>query len=267
MLFFPTRISSAEANGARSAAFASGGKLWSSTATTHARAAFRRSAFRAIGERPPAPTIAVDQSSRARATRSLDTIDPRYWFLLARQGYDKINRAGPREVLVNILDIEGAHDLPRRTARGCCIPEHALLTGIVIATRNGVPGQAAFRFRHRPAWATASTSCGREVIGSIRGRYFILTRQRPRRPDAEGLGRVNGGSCQPIALLARAHEIADPIAAPPRSPAAAPASRHLKLRRSVDEGAGHYDPALEGISAPPTLARRMAQPVAAKWRV
>jgi enoyl-CoA hydratase/carnithine racemase len=53
-----------------------------------------------------------------------------------------------------------------------------------------------------------------EVIGSIRGRYFLLTRQKLDAETAKAWGVVN--EIVPAdRLLARAHEIADGIAALP----------------------------------------------------
>jgi enoyl-CoA hydratase/carnithine racemase len=87
-----------------------------------------------------------------------------------------------------------------------------------------------------------------EVIGSVRGRYFLLTRQELDAETARDWGAVN--EIVPAdALLARAHEIAEGLAAlPPLTSRYSRIALTQKLRRIVDEGAG-YGLALEGISA------------------
>ena len=87
-----------------------------------------------------------------------------------------------------------------------------------------------------------------EVIGTVRGRYFILTRQELDAETAREWGAVNE-IVPATKLLARAREIAEGLATLPRL-----TSRYTrialtqKLRRIVDEGVG-YGLALEGISA------------------
>jgi Enoyl-CoA hydratase/isomerase len=87
-----------------------------------------------------------------------------------------------------------------------------------------------------------------EVIGSVRGRYFLLTRQELDAETAKAWGAVN----EIVAadrLLARAHEIADQLAAlPPLTSRYTRIALTQKLRRIIDEAAG-YGLALEGMSA------------------
>lgn len=96
-----------------------------------------------------------------------------------------------------------------------------------------------------------------EVIGSVRGRYFVLTRQVLDAKTAKEWGAVN--EVVPAAdLLPRAREIAESLAAlPPLTARYTRIALTQKLRRIVDEGAG-YGLALEGISAA-EVARSMAQ--------
>ena len=86
------------------------------------------------------------------------------------------------------------------------------------------------------------------MIGSTRGRYFLLTRQVLSAEAAKDWGVVN--EIVPAdRLLARAHEIADGIAAlPPLTGRYTRIALTQQLRRLIDEGTG-YGLALEGISA------------------
>ena len=101
-----------------------------------------------------------------------------------------------------------------------------------------------------------------EVIGSTRGRYFILTRQVLDAQTAKARGVVN--EIVPAdRLLARAHEIADGITAlPPLTSRYTRIALTQKLRRIIDEGSG-YSLALEGISAA-DVARAAAQSTRAR---
>lgn len=183
----------------------------------------------------------------------MDAISPDGFDFFTPLGYDKILREG-RKVLSNILDIE----VPMITALNGPVlmhSEYALLTDIILATPDTVfQDKPHFDFGVVPGdgvhllWP--------EVIGSIRGRYFLLTRQILDAETAKAWGVVN--EIVPAdRLLARAHEIADGIAALPRL-----TSRYTrialtqKLRRLIDEGTG-YGLALEGISAA-EVARGMA---------
>jgi enoyl-CoA hydratase/carnithine racemase len=87
-----------------------------------------------------------------------------------------------------------------------------------------------------------------EVIGSIRGRYFLLTRQELGAQTAKEWGAVN--EIVPAdELLQRAREIAEGLAKlPPLTTRYTRIALTQKLRRIIDEGAG-YGLALEGISA------------------
>jgi enoyl-CoA hydratase/carnithine racemase len=87
-----------------------------------------------------------------------------------------------------------------------------------------------------------------EVIGSVRGRYFLRTRQELDAETAKEWGVVN--EILPAGdLLRRAHEIAEGLAKlPPLTTRYTRIALTQKLRRIVDEGVG-YSLALEGISA------------------
>ena len=87
-----------------------------------------------------------------------------------------------------------------------------------------------------------------EAIGTIRGRYFILTRQELDAKTAKEWGAVN--EIVPAdKLLTRAREIAEGLAKlPPLTTSYTRLALTQKLRRIIDGGVG-YGLALEGISA------------------
>lgn len=183
----------------------------------------------------------------------MDAIDPEGFDFFTPQGYDKILREG-RKVLSNILDIE----VPMISALNGPVllhSEYALLTDIILATPETVfQDKPHFDFGIVPGdgvhllWP--------HVIGSIRGRYFLLTRQLLDAHTAKEYGVIN--EIVPAdRLLARAHEIADGIAAlPPLTGRYTRMAITQPLRRLIDEGTG-YGLALEGISAA-DVARSMA---------
>ena len=161
------------------------------------------------------------------------------------QGYDKIYREG-KKVLMNILDIE----VPLIAAVNGPVllhSEYILLCDIVLATPATV-------FQDKPhhdfgiASGDGVNLLWQEVIGTVRGRYFILTHQKLDVNTAKEWGAVN--EIVPTdKLLPRAREIAEQMAR--LSPLTLSYSRIAltqKLRRIIDEGVG-YGLALEGISA------------------
>jgi enoyl-CoA hydratase/carnithine racemase len=149
-------------------------------------------------------------------------------------------------VLSNILDIE----VPMITALNGPVllhSEYALLTDIVLATPETV-FQDKLHFEFGIVPGNGVNLLWPEVAGSIRGRYFILTRQRLDAQTAKDWGVVN--EIVPAdRLRARAHEIADGIAAlPPLTSRYTRIALTQRLQRIIDEGAG-YGLAVEGISA------------------
>ncbi|GAB0117839.1 enoyl-CoA hydratase/isomerase family protein [Acidisoma sp. 7E03] len=183
----------------------------------------------------------------------MDTIDPEGFDFFTPRGYDKILREG-RKVLSNILDIE----VPMITALNGPVllhSEYALLTDIILATPQTVfQDKPHFEFGIVPG--DGMHLVWPHVIGSIRGRYFLLTRQVLDAETAKDWGVVN--EIVPAdRLLARAHEIADGIAAlPPLTGRYTRMAMTQPLRRLIDEGTA-YGLALEGISAA-DVARSMA---------
>ena len=184
----------------------------------------------------------------------MDTITPEGFDFFSPQGYDKILREG-RKVLSNILDIE----VPMITALNGPVllhSEYALLTDIVLATPETV-------FQDKPHFEFGIVAgdgvhlLWQEAIGTVRGRYFILTRQELDAETAREWGAVN--EIVPAdKVLPRAREIAEGLARlPPLATRYTRIAMTQKLRRIIDEGVG-YGLALEGISAA-DVARARAQ--------
>lgn len=205
--------------------------------------------FHAVGEDRDNRAVILTGSGDA----FMDAINPEGFDFFTPQGYDKILREG-RKVLSNILDIE----IPMITALNGPVllhSEYALLTDIVLATPGTVfQDKPHFEFGIVPG--DGMHILWPHVIGSIRGRYFLLTRQALDAQTAKDWGVVN--EIVPAdRLLARAHEIADGIAAlPPLTSRYTRIALTQPLRRLVDEGTA-FGLALEGISAA-DVARSMA---------
>jgi enoyl-CoA hydratase/carnithine racemase len=197
--------------------------------------------FHDIGSDPDNRVVILTGSGDA----FMDSISPDGFDFFTPRGYDKIFREG-KKVLMNILDIE----VPMIAALNGPVllhSEYALLADIVLATPETVfQDKPHFDFGIVPG--DGVNLLWPEVIGSVRGRYFILTRQELDAATAKEWGAVN--EVVPAdQLLKRAHVIAESLAALPVL-----TSRYTrialtqKLRRIIDEGAG-YGLALEGISA------------------
>src|SRR5882724_5202196 len=197
--------------------------------------------FHAIGSDPDNRVVILTGTGRA----FMEAISPEGFDFFTPQGYDKIYREG-KKVLMNILDIEvpliAAVNGPVRLHS-----EYILLADIVLAAPYTVfQDKPHFEFGIVPG--DGVNLLWPEVIGSVRGRYFLLTRQELDAETAKEWGAVN--EIVPAnKLLARAHEIADGIAAlPPLTSRYTRIALTQKLRRIIDEGSG-FSLALEGISA------------------
>jgi enoyl-CoA hydratase/carnithine racemase len=175
----------------------------------------------------------------------METISPEGFDFFSPQGYDKIYREG-RKILMNILDIEApliaAVNGPVRLHS-----EYILLADIVLATPSTVfQDKPHFDFGIVPG--DGVNLLWPEVIGSVRGRYFLLTRQELPCQTAKDWGVVNE-IVAPEKLLSRARDIAEELAKlPPLTTRYTRIALTQKLRRIIDEGVG-YGLALEGISA------------------
>jgi enoyl-CoA hydratase/carnithine racemase len=197
--------------------------------------------FHAIGSDPDNRVVILTGSGNA----FMETISPEGFDFFTPQGYDKIYREG-KKILMNILDIEvpliAAVNGPVRLHS-----EYVLLADIVLATPATVfQDKPHFDFGIVPG--DGVNLLWPEVIGSVRGRYFLLTRQELDAKTAKDWGAVN--EIVPAEkLLARAREIAEGLVKlPPLTTRYTRIALTQKLRRIIDEGIG-YGLALEGISA------------------
>jgi enoyl-CoA hydratase/carnithine racemase len=197
--------------------------------------------FHAIGSDPNNRVVILTGSG----TAFMETISPEGFDFFTPQGYDKIYREG-RKVLMNILDIEvpliAAVNGPARLHS-----EYVLLADIVLATPSTVfQDKPHFEFGIVPG--DGVHLLWQEAIGTIRGRYFILTRQELDAQTAKEWGAVNE-IVAPDKLLLRAREIAEGLAKlPPLTTKYTRIALTQKLRRIIDEGVT-LGLALEGISA------------------
>src|SRR4029077_381050 len=163
--------------------------------------------FHAIGSDPDNRVVILTGSGDA----FMESISPDGFDFFSPRGYDKIYREG-RKVLMNILDIEvpliAAVNGPTRLHS-----EYILLADIVLATPATV-------FQDKPHFDFGIVSgdgvhlLWQEAIGTVRGRYFILTRQELDAETAKAWGAVN--EIVPAdKLLVRAREIGEGLAALP----------------------------------------------------
>jgi enoyl-CoA hydratase/carnithine racemase len=197
--------------------------------------------FHAIGSDPDNRVVIFTGSGDA----FMESISPDGFDFFSPRGYDKIYREG-RKVLMNILDIEvpliAAVNGPTRLHS-----EYILLADIVLATPATV-------FQDKPHFDFGIVSgdgvhlLWQEAIGTVRGRYFIFTRQELDAETAKAWGAVN--EIVPAdKLLFRAREIAEGLATlPPLTTRYTRIAMTQKLRRIIDEGVT-LGLALEGISA------------------
>ena len=174
----------------------------------------------------------------------IDNIDAEGFDFYSPRGYDKIYREG-KKVLLNLIDIP-VPVIAALNGPTTVHSEYALLADIIIATPDTV-------FQDKPHFAFGIVpgagihSLWPEVLGSIRGRTFVLTQQIIGVKEAKALGVIS----EIVARnrLHRAREIAGRIAnLPPLTASYTRVALTQKLRRVIDESVG-YGLALEGISA------------------
>jgi len=160
-------------------------------------------------------------------------------------GYDKILREGAK-VLENILDIQ-VPMIAAINGAATVHSEYALLCDIVIAAEG-----AYFQDAAHPAFGIVPGDglhiVWPEVIGEIRGRYFLLSGQKLSAAQAKEYGAVNEVVSRE-GLLPRAWELARHLKK--QSPLTLRYTRmalSTRFRRRLQEGLS-YGLALEGISA------------------
>jgi enoyl-CoA hydratase/carnithine racemase len=203
--------------------------------------------FHAIGSDRDNRVVILTGSGNA----FMETISSEGFDFFTPQGYDKIYREG-RKILMNILDIE-APLIAAVNGPALLHTEFVLLADIVLATPSTVfQDKPHFEFGVVPG--DGVHLLWQEAIGTIRGRYFILTRQELDAETAKEWGAVN----EIVAadkLLPRAREIAEGLAKlPSLTTKYTRIALTQKLRRIIDEGVT-LGLALEGISAA-DVARR-----------
>lgn len=175
----------------------------------------------------------------------IDRIEPEGFDFFSPRGYAKIYREGT-QILANLLDIP-VPVIAAINGPTTVHSEYVLLADIVIATPDTVfQDKAHFAFGIVPG--DGIHSLWPEVIGSIRGRTFVLTQQIIGAEEAKALGVISEIVTRDR-LLERAREIAGRIAKlPPLTASYTRVALTQKLRRLVDESVG-YGLALEGLSA------------------
>ena len=202
--------------------------------------------FRILGQDHDTRVVILTGAGKA----FIDEIDGSGFDFGTAHGFQKVYQEG-QQVLWNLINIP----VPVIAAVNGPVTVHSeyvLLCDTVLATADTV-------FQDKPHFSFGIVpgdgihSLWPHVIGSIRGRHFVLTQQRLSAQEAMAFGVVN--EIVPRAnLLDRAREIATTIAAlPPFTTRLSRAAVTRPLRRLVEDSIG-YGLALEGLSA--VLAQR-----------
>src|ERR1700720_3098895 len=198
-------------------------------------------AFRDIGDDPDNHVVILTGTGDEFCAQ----ISPDGFDFFTPTGYDKILREGTK-VLQNILDIE----VPMIAVINGPVTvhsEYALLCDIVLAA-DGAYFQDAPHAAFGIVPGDGLHVVWPEVIGEIRGRYFLLSGQRLSAAQAKEFGAVNEVVPRK-ALLPRAWELARHMAK--QSPLTLRYTRmalSTRLRRRLQESLS-YGLVLEGVSA------------------
>src|ERR1700676_688946 len=198
-------------------------------------------AFREIGDDPENHVVILTGTGNEFCAQ----ITPDGFDFFTPTGFDKILREGTK-ILENLLDIE----VPMIAAINGPVTvhsEYALLCDIVLAAEG-----ACFQDAPHPAFGIVPGDgmhvLWPEVIGEIRGRYFLLSGQKLSAAEAKDYGAVNEVVGRE-ALLPRAWELARHLKK--QNPLTLRYTRmalSTRFRRSLQESLS-YGLALEGISA------------------
>jgi enoyl-CoA hydratase/carnithine racemase len=205
-------------------------------------------AFRDIGEDPENHIVILTGTGDEFCAQ----LSPDGFDFFTPTGYDKILRQGTK-VLENILDIE----VPMIAAINGPVTAHseyALLCDIVLAAEG-----AYFQDAAHPAFGVVPGDgvhvVWPEIIGEIRGRYFLLTAQKLTAAEAKEFGAVNEVLPR-AALLPRAWELARHLAKQhPLTLRYTRMALSTRFRRRLQESLS-YGLALEGISAAQVAAAK-----------
>lgn len=211
-------------------------------------------AFRDIGDDRENHVVILTGSGDEFCAR----ISPEGFDFFSPTGYDKILREGTK-VLENLLDIE----VPMIAAINGPVTvhsEYALLCDIVLAAED-----AYFQDAPHPAFGIVPGDglhvVWPEVIGEIRGRYFLLSGQKLSAAEANKYGAVNE-TLPREALLPRAWELARQLKR--QNPLTLRYTRmalSTRFRRRLQESLS-YGLALEGISAAQVAASNASKTTA-----
>jgi enoyl-CoA hydratase/carnithine racemase len=211
-------------------------------------------AFRDIGDDRDNHVVILTGTGDEFCTR----ISPEGFDFFTPSGYDKILREGTK-ILENLLDIE----VPMIAALNGPVTvhsEYALLCDMVLAAEG-----AYFQDVPHPAFGIVPGDglhvLWPEVIGEIRGRYFLLSGQKLSATEAKAYGAVNEVISRE-ALLPRAWELARNLKK--QSPLTLRYTRmalSTRFRRRLQESLS-YGLALEGISAAQVAALAAQKPKA-----
>lgn len=198
-------------------------------------------AFRDIGDDPDNHVVILTGTADEFCAR----LSPDGFDFFTPLGYDKILREGTK-VLENMLDIE-APMIAAINGPVTAHSEYALLCDIVLAAEG-----AYFQDAPHPAFGIVPGDgvhvVWPEVIGEIRGRYFLLSGQKLSAAEAKEYGAVNEVLSRE-ALLPRAWELARHLKK--QNPLTLRYTRmalSTRFRRRLQESLS-YGLALEGISA------------------
>jgi enoyl-CoA hydratase/carnithine racemase len=205
-------------------------------------------AFRDIGDDRDNHVVILTGTGEEFCAR----ISPEGFDFFTPTGYDKILREGTK-LLENILDIQ----TPMIAAINGPVTvhsEYALLCDIVLAAE-----EAFFQDAAHPAFGIVPGDglhvVWPEVIGEIRGRYFLLSGQKLSATEAKDYGAVNEVLALE-ALLPRAWELARHLKK--QNPLTLRYTRialSTRFRRRLQESLS-YGLALEGISAAQVAASK-----------
>ena len=205
-------------------------------------------AFRDIGDDPDNHVVILTGTGNEFCAQ----ISPDGFDFFTPTGYDKILREGTK-ILENLLDIE-VPMIAAINGPASVHSEYALLCDIVLAAEG-----AYFQDAPHPAFGVVPGDglhvVWPEVIGEIRGRYFLLSGQKLTAAEAKEYGAVNEVLPRE-ALLPRAWELARHLKK--QSPLTLRYTRmalSTRFRRRLQESLS-YGLALEGISAAQVAASK-----------